>query len=430
MAIWTPTLKTKTKKLREEGLRQVYQVEVPAGKLQEAVHNVFVRLQLTARVPGFRQGKAPLDVIKKQYASAAQGEAVDQLIQQVVPEVLKELGVRPVAMPAVGAVSAPPDGTLSFELHLEVAPKIEPKGYKGIDISRKEYSVEDKEVESRLRQLQEGNARLEKADAEAVGKDHYVVIDYELVQDGKPVEGGSGRQELVDMSSDQTLDGLAAGLAGAKRQERREVEVKLEGKPAVCKATVQEIKVKVLPKLDDEFAKDIGVDSLEKLREELRKLVSRENEERSDRETALQLEEALLKANKFDVPPTLVEHQLEHMARRVIARLAGPDKELPQEQAAKLREELKPQAAKQVRLQLLLSEIARKEGVEATDADFDEELKRAVEAVEDDKRRQQTRDFFTNNKEDILAAIRERKTIRLIRDAAKIKTEKAKAEKA
>lgn len=425
MAIWTPTLKTKAKKLREEGLRQVYQVEVPAGKLQEALHNVFVRLQLTARVPGFRQGKAPLDVIKKQYASAARNEAVDQLIQQVVPEVLKDLDVRPVAIPAVGSVSALEDGTVSFELHVEVAPKIEPKGYKGIDVSRKEYSVEETEVESRLRQLQEGNARLEKAEAEAVGKDHYVVMDYELLQDGKPVEGGSGRQELVDMSSDQTLDGLAAGLAGAKRQETREIEVKLDGRPAVCKATVQEIKVKILPKLDDEFAKDIGVESLEKLREELRKLIARENEERSDREMALQLEEALLKANKFEAPPTLVEHQLEHMARRVTARLVGPDRELPQEQAGKLREELKPQAAKQVRLQLLLSEIARKEGVEATDADFDEELRRTMEAQDDEKRRQQTREFFTNNKEDILAAIRERKTIRMIREAAKVKTEKA-----
>ncbi|MBI2363189.1 MAG: hypothetical protein HYV15_07390 [Elusimicrobia bacterium] len=177
MAIWTPEQKTKTKKVKVEGCTHVYELEVPAPKAVEAVQTALVRLQLTARVPGFRPGKAPLDQIKAQFMGRARAQAADDLIEGAVREALGELKLRPVAMPAVGNVKFPEGGGLTFEMHVETAPEFSPKGYKGMALTKKDAKVTDEEVAERLKQLVEGNARLEAADG-AAGKDHYVVIDF------------------------------------------------------------------------------------------------------------------------------------------------------------------------------------------------------------------------------------------------------------
>lgn len=427
MAIWTPTAsqKPKTKKLSSQGCEHRYEIEVPPARVQEALQNVFVRLQLQARIAGFRPGKAPLDIIKKQYGETARGEAAEQIIREVIPDALKELDLRPVAIPSVGNIDLPADGPMRFELRVEVAPRIEPKGYTGIAVKRAEYPVTDAEVEARVQHLRDGNARLEKAAADAAGKEHYVVLDYELLRGGELLPDGKGASELVDMSSDQTVDGLTEGLLGAKAGEPREFPVSVDGKPAVCKAVVREIKTKILPALDDEFAKDMGVDSVAKLQEELRKLIAQENEERSDREVSSQIEAALLGANRFEVPRSLAEQQLEHMLKRLESRLLGPNRSLPEKQASELREKLAPQAEDQVRLQLLIGAIAEKEGVAATDEDFEKERAAALEKAENEDQRKKSREFFERGKDEILAAIRERKVIRMIRDSAKITVQKA-----
>lgn len=427
MAIWTPTLKTKAKKLKSEGCEQRYEVEVPAARFQETLQDVFVRLQLQARISGFRPGKAPIDIIKRQFAQTAETEAIEQIIRVVVPETLKDIGVRAVTVPTVGNISLRPGSPLTFELLVEAAPEFKPTGYTGISVTRTEYPVEELEIEDRVRHLQEGNARLDRAESETVAKDHYVVLDFELTRDGKVIESGRGKQELVDMSSDQTIDGLVQGLLGAKRQERREFEVVVDGKPTRCSAVVSEIKIKILPELDDEFAKDMGTESMGKLRDELRSILLRENAEKSEREVALQIEKALLEANRFEIPKSLAEHQLEHMLERLEARIMGPDRRLPDKEAGELREKLKPQAADQVRLQFILGEIARKENLSATEEDFEKERAASIEKAEGDEQKRKTKELFEKSKDDILAAIRERKVIRLIRDSAKIKSAKPSA---
>lgn len=422
MAIWTPSVKTKTKKLKIEGCQHVYKVEVPPGRMQDALHNIFLRLQLRARIAGFRPGKAPLEMVKKQYGRDAAAEAAEEVLKTSIPEVLKELNLRPVAAPSVGAIQTPPNGPMSFELHVEVAPKFTPNGYQGIAVTRKDLQVADKDIEERLKQLQDGNARLEKTKGETVGKEHYAVLDYQMKRDGKPVEGGKGKQELIDMSSEQTIEGLTKNLLGAKRGETRTFEIKVDGKATECTATVSEIKVKILPKIDEEFAKDMGVDSLAKLREELKKLIERENSEQTERELSKQIEEALLKANNFSVPASLTEHQTEHMIARLASRIGRRDGKLPEKEAEELRKTLKPQAEQQVKIQFILAAIGEKEKIDATDEDFKSEFETAVEKAKGEENKKKAREFFEKSKDDVLSAIRERKVIRLIRDSAKIKT--------
>src|SRR5262249_5182598 len=149
---------------------------------------------------------------------------------------------------------------------------------------RKKYPPTDQEINQRLEELREGNARLEKASDDAVAKTHYVVIDYEATADSKPLPNAKGTDQLLDMSSPGSVEGLAEGLIGAKRGESREIPVKLNGKPAVIKVAVKEIKNKILPNIDDEFAKDLNYPSLAELKEQLKNLIAEEGQRKSERE--------------------------------------------------------------------------------------------------------------------------------------------------
>ncbi|TBR25662.1 trigger factor [bacterium] len=424
MAIWTPEQKTKTKKVKTEGCLQVYELEVPAPKAADAIQTALVRLQLTAKVPGFRTGKVPLDQIKAQFMGRARAAAADDLIEGAVREALGELKLRAVAMPAVGNVKFPEGGALTFEMHVETAPEFEPKGYKNLALTKKDVKAAEADVNERLKQLQEGNARLEAAEGAAT-KEHYVVMDYALSREGKPLPNGTGKGELVDLSSDQTVEGLTAGLIGAKKGDTRDLDVKIEGKPALCKVSVVEVKRKVLPALDDEFAKDLGVDSLAELKKKLAEIVEKEGEARGERELIAQIDKALLDANKFEVPPSLAEHQLEHMYGRFVERMMGPDANLPEDDAKKLREKLHPEAHNAVRLQFLVARIAEAEKLEATEDDLKAELEKSLAQSESEKDKAKTREVFEKRGDDIRAMIKERKVYALIRESAKIKTEKA-----
>lgn len=424
MAIWTPEQKAKTKKLKIEGCRHVYEVEVPAPKVADAVQTALVRLQLTAKLPGFRPGRVPLDQIKAQFMERARAQAADDLIENAVREALGELKVRPVAMPSVENLRFPNGGPMVFDMHVETAPEFEPKGYKGIALAKREAKATDAEVDERAKHLVDGNARLEAAD-EPAGKENYIVIDFTLSRERQVLKGGSGKAELIDMSSDQTVEGLVAGLLGAKKGETREFEVKLDGKPAVCKATVSEVKRKVLPALDDDFAKDLGVDTLAQLKEKLREIVQKEHDAHAERDLQAQIDKTLLDANAFAVPPSLAEQQLEHMLERLTERLAGPEGRLSVEDAKKLREQLTPEAEKAVRLQFVVARIAEHEKIEVNEADLTSELEKTLAQAETEKDKSRAKEFFDKRGDDVRAMLKERKVYSLIRESAKVKAEKA-----
>lgn len=425
MAIWTPSTKTKTKKLKEEGCKLIYEVEVPPARLQDAVNNFFVRIQMKARLPGFRQGKAPLDLVKKQFGAQAKTEAMEDLVKDVVNELIKEQDLRPVATPAVSDLSALADKPIKFKVHLEVLPKFEPKGYKGIAVTKKEYPTKDEDVDTRLKHLQEGNARLETVTEEQLGKEHYAIVDFELSRDGKPLEGGGGKAELVDMSSDQSIEGLVEGLMGAKRQETREFEVKIGGKPTQCKMTVQEIKKKIVPPLDDSFAKDMGFEALAELKEKLRDLVVKENTVKSERELQQELERAILDANRFEVPVTFADQQVESMLERQLERIGPAKDKLKEKDLEELRTKMRPVAEDSVRMQFLVAEIVRVEKIEATDDDLKKDLEVQLARAQTEAQKKETQELFDKRPDDIRALIRERKAFQLIRDAAKVTTVKA-----
>jgi len=297
-------------------------------------------------------------------------------------------------------------------------PAFSPKDYTKIKVTRKSYKVAEEDLKKRIDELRDANARLDKAPEDAVAKNHYVVINYEGFQGGKPMPKAKGENELVDMSSDQTLAGLPEGLLGMKRAEVKEIPVKLNEKDAVLKVTVVEIKTKILPALDAEFAKDLGFEKYEELEAKLRSVMEDENKHKTEREVSEQIEEALIKANKIPLPPSVVEAQLEHMLERLKRQLGMKD--LSEKQLEDLKPKMLPRAEDEVRISYLLPAIAEKEKIKALDADFKEELEKNLAAAESETKKAELSHMFDQRKDSIMAMIRDRKTLAFIREKAVI----------
>ncbi len=421
MALWSPAEKKRFKKLKEEGCVVTVSAEVPQAEFDDELQNVFVRLQARARLPGFRPGKAPLDLIKSQFGSEARAQALEECLRKAMPGIVKDLDLHPVASPTVSDISFDPGKPITFQVVVENAPRFEPADYKKIPVVAKAAASGPADVEQRLEDIRQGNARLEKSSSEAVGTTDYAIVDYEGAVDGKFLEGSKAENELIDMSAPQTVAGLSEGILGAKRGDIREVDVDLQGKKARFKVTLKEIKTKVVPSLDDEFAKDLGLASVAELRSKVAESLEREAKQKTEREIREAIDKHLLKANPIPLPPSLVEAQLESMIERFKRDWAGSGRPWPQKDESKLRDKLRADAETTIRLSYIYQAVARRESIEATEEDFQKEVAENLERVADNEKND-VRKFLESRKEDVQAVLRERKVVAFLKDSAAIKT--------
>ncbi len=422
MGLFTSTKsdKAKNKKLKEEGCVVTLSVEIPTEEVTNQTQTSLVRLQNRARIPGFRAGKAPLDIVKQHFTGHAREEALDALIRKHVPLAIEELKLRVVETPSVEDVKWKDGEPLLLQIRVEVAPTPTAKDYTKIAVARKPAAADAKALEKRLEDLRESHARLEAAKDEAVGPKHYAVIDYAASRDGKSLPNAKGSSELVDMSAEQSVEGLTAGLLGMKRGESKTIVVKLGGKDADILVTVTEIKEKLLPPVDAEFAKDLGFETLDELKAKLKEVLDREAKNESEADAVRQIEEALVKSNAFPLPPSLVERQLEGMMERMQRQLAG-SAPVSEQVLADLRGKLKPKAEDEVRLAFVISAIAEKEKIEVAEADLTAELEAGLKDAETDQKKTELRDVFAKRKDQISHMIRERKTMTFLKEKASYK---------
>ncbi len=380
-----------------------------------------VRLQNRARIPGFRAGKAPLDVVKQRFTGHAREEALDALIRKHVPAAIEQLKLRVVETPAVEDMKWKDGEPLELTVRVEIAPTATAKDYVKIPVTRKPDAADAKALEKRLDDLRESHARLEAAKDEAVGPKHFAVIDYAATRDGKPLPNAKGSSELVDMSAEQSVEGLTAGLLGMKRGESKTIVVKLGGKDAALAVTLTEIKAKILPPLDAEFAKDLGFETLDELKAKLKEVLDREAKNESEADSVRQIEEALVKANAFALPPSLVERQLEGMMERMTAPARRRRPGLRQGHLADLRDKLKSKAEDEVRLAFVISAIAEKEKIEVAEAELAAELEAGLKDAETEEKKKDLREVFEKRKDQISHMIRERKTMAFLKEKAAYK---------
>lgn len=409
--------KPKFKKLKEEGCVVTLSVEIAPQEVTDQSQTALMRLQSLARIPGFRAGKAPLDIVKQHFAGRAREEAIDALIRKHVPAALEDLKLRVVETPSVSDVKWKEGEPLVVTVEAEIAPTPVAKDYLKIPVARKPVTADAAALDKRIEELRDAQARLDVAKDETVGDKNFVVIDYSASQGGKPLANAKGTSELVDMSSEQSVEGLSQGLKGMKRGETKTIKVKLGGKETDLTVTVTEIKTKVLPALDAEFAKDMGMESLDELKGKLKEVLDREVKSASESDVVRQIEEALVKANVFPLPPSMVQRQLEGMMDRMRRQLMGAT-QISDKVLNDLRAKLQPKAEDEVRLAFVMSAIAEKEKIEVSDAELASELEAGLKDAESEEKKKELTDIFSKRKDQISHMIRERKTMNLLKEKA------------
>jgi trigger factor len=372
-----------------ESCKRRLQVEAPVDLVREAWEEAYGRVQRSARLPGFRKGHVPRNLLKLHFSDEVRREVAKRLIPEVYRQALTDARLSPVEEPDLQDVTLEEDAPLRFTAVVEIKPEIALGEYKGVRVQHAPTPVTDEEVDQALAQLREQHAEFRSVERPADPGD-LVVIDYTLASEGMEPRTEQGYAFIVGAQSvlreiDEAVVGLASG-------GEREVGVRfpedhgredLRGKAGTARVKVVEVKEKVLPPLDDDFAKGLGdYGDLEALRAAVRKELEARREKENRRVLEDKIVEALLATHTFQVPEAMVLRQVAHAIGHTQERLRreGVDPERINWDYAKLTAELRPSAEKAVRRGLLLEAIAEREGQEPSEADIAAEVERVAKA--------------------------------------------------
>ncbi len=417
----------KTKQLNKEGCRVNLSVEASSELITKAFQNAAVQVQSRAQMQGFRAGKVPLDLVKQNFAGHIKERALDLALKSAISAALEQTKLNPVAVPSLTKADFATfdDGkSFSFELAVDVAPEFEVKDYKGIPVTKKAEEATEEEVKAQLERILQANARLESAPEGTVIDDKvYAVVQYKGKRNGTEDYKLSADSELIDMAAPQTMPELAKAVLGMKKGESKDFETK-EGEDTFSfHVTVDDIKNKIVPQLDDSFAKDMGFDTLDALKKRVQEGLNAEAKENSARDFVNQIEEHLVKMNNFALPETLVQEYTDNSLNNFVRNVTQlKPEQLTAEQRKSFEERIRPTVEKDLRIGYIIHAIAKKENLEATQADWQAELDKSLTAnaktKEDEKK---IRAFFEERKDHILATLNERKVFDFLKKEAVVK---------
>lgn len=426
----------KAELVKKEGNKVTLKITVDNNKFEEAVNKAYNKTKGKYNIPGFRKGKAPKVVIETQYGKGVfYNDAIDMLFPEVYPEAIKELNIDPIDIPDLDIEEISKDNGLVMVVNVEVKPEFELGAYKGIEISKVDNTVSEEDVEARLNEMVNRNARLTSVEGKALENGDTAVIDFEGFENGVAFEGGKGENYNLVIGSNTFIPGFEDQLVGKKAGEEVEVNVtfpetyhaeNLAGKPVVFNVKVNDVKVKEVPALDDEFAKDTTeFETLAELRADVKTKLEEQAKNAADAEMRNALVEKVSANTEVEVPEAMVQHQIDNMLMELNYQLQYQGLNLQQllemtgRGLEELREERRADAERLVKSSLILEAIAEKENVEANDADIDAELEKmaAMYNMEVEKIKSSLRE---TDIEDIKGQIKIRKTLDLLVENATI----------
>jgi trigger factor len=414
----------KTKARSVEDCSTLFEIEISSQAITEAFEKVYNEITKIANIPGFRVGKAPREVVKKHYANDAREEVLKRLIPEAYREALEEHGITPVGLPEISDVSFESEKALSFKARVDTRPKFKLKDYKGIKIVKKKVQINDADVEKTLENLRELNAKYVAAEDRPVQMGDYVVSDLECSVDGKSAH--PKRENLwLYIDKESTIPGLPDNIVGMRKGEVKDIEVKLPpkypdkqlaGKIAKYHVVAKEIKIRQLPEINDEFAKDLGRNNLEELKGEIRKEMENRAKIDAEIDAENQLLNKLMDDNVFAVPSSFVARQLSYMVEDAKKRLEqkGFKKEDLDKKDDEFKEKFKNEAVRQVRLLFILDDIATLEGMTVNEKDLKDAYRSIATQTgrtEDDVKSHYEKEDLVDNLEE---KIREGKTIQFL----------------
>jgi trigger factor len=391
---------TQTTELDDSRVR--VDVEVPAEALESALRSAAAELGREIRVPGFRSGKVPPEVVLRQVGREA---VMDEALRRGLPgwyeEAVADAGITTVGDPQLDLSDLPEKGLpLAFTIEVGVVPPAKLGEYKGLEVGRREPSVDPQEVQAELERMRESLASLDTVER-AAGEADFVVLDFLGTIDGEPFEGGEARGHLVELGGGRLIPGFEEQLQGVSAGDEREVKVTfpedyqaehLAGRDAVFEVQVKEVKEKRLPELDDDFAVEAGgFDSLDELRAELEERIGQADERAIEGEFREAAVDAAVAASTIEIPHELVHAKAHDMWHRTARRMAsqGIDPQQYLTMTGKTEEELateaEPDAEQALKREAVLAEIVKAEGIEVSDEEVASALREAAGPDASDK---------------------------------------------
>ncbi len=374
-------------------------IEVPAGELEKAIESAYQKNKNKISIPGFRKGKAPRRMIEQMYGREIFYEdAANALIPEAYEKALDECGEDIVSAPKVDVVQIEAGKPFVFTAEVALKPEVTLGKYKGVEVEAFDRKVTDEEVDKEIARQQDANARTVNVEDRGVKDGDLTVIDFEGFVDGVAFEGGKGENYPLTIGSGQFIPGFEEALIGAELNKEVDVNVtfpedyqaeELAGKPAVFKCTVREIKEKQLPELDDEFASEVSeFDTLAEYKADVKKKL----EERKAAEAKDAKEEAVIRAiiedAGMEIPDAMLETQQRQMADEFAQRIQSQGLSMEQYMQftgmtpAAMLEQIKPQALQRIQSRLVLEAVVAAEKIEASDEEFEEEVKTMGEAYQ------------------------------------------------
>ena len=378
----------KTKNANEVKLN----VTIEAEKFDEAIKKVYFKSAKYFNIPGFRKGKAPMNIVEKYYGKEIFYEdAFNEVVPEELEKAVEENKLQVVSRPDIEVTQIGKGQDLIFTAVFQTKPEAELGKYKGVEIKKIEYKVTDEDVEHELGHMQEHNSRLISVEDRPVEKGDIANINFEGFVDGVAFEGGKAENHDLEIGSNTFIPGFEDQIIGMKIDEEKDIQVKfpdeyfskdLAGKDATFKVKVNEIKKKELPTLDDEFAKDVSeFDTLKELKESIKEKKQKQNDERAKYETEDAVIKAVCENVKVDIPSGMVETETENMLKEMEQRLAYQGLKLEQylQMMGKTKEEMQkeyePQAIEAIKSRLTLEAVIKAEKIEVADIDVEEKMK-------------------------------------------------------
>ena len=367
---------------------------IEASKFEEAIQKVYVKSAKYFNIPGFRKGKAPYKIVEKQYgAQIFYEDAFNEVAGEVYEKELTDAKIEAVSRPKIDIIQMEKGKDLIFTAVVQTKPEVTLGKYKGIELKKVEYNVEEKDIDHEIGHMQERNARLVNVEDRPVEKDNTTVIDFEGFVDGVAFEGGKAENHELVIGSNTFIPGFEDQIIGMKIGEEKDINVTfpeeyfskdLAGKAAVFKVKLHEIKKKELPEVDDEFAKDVSeFDTIKELKASIKEKLEEENKNKAKYETEEEAIKTVCDNTEIDIPSGMVETETDNMIKDIEQRLMYQGLNFAQylqmmgKTEEDMRNEMKEQAERQVKTKLVLEAIVVAEKIEATE----EEIKAKLEEM-------------------------------------------------
>lgn len=412
----------------------VLECEIDAAAFGAAVTKSYNKKKGNIQLPGFRKGHAPRNLIEKMYGKGFFYEdALEELVPAAYEEALKESGVKAVSAPEYDVKSASEEEGVVFTAKVDTKPEVEISDYKGIEVTRTQEEVTDEAVKAEIDRVRERNSRTSDIEGVPAAIGHTANINYEGFKDGVPFDGGKGEDFDLKLGSGTFIPGFEDAIVGHNVGEEFDVNVtfpedyhakELAGAPVVFKTKINALKETTLPDFDDEFVKDVSeFDTVADYEKDVRAKLEKNASDKADSEVTEQVVNALIEKLVADIPESMYVNETENQIRDFDSRLRMQGLKLSDYvkymgiTLDQLRERMRPQAEKQVKLRLALEKIAQLENIEVTDEEIEAEMKRLADtySVELDRVKSLV------DPEDIKADLAADKALKLCRESVTVK---------